>query len=56
MKGCCVIGHGRSNAVAIKHGIRTAAEFFTSGVNERIEAELRGAGRAGRNRRGAHAR
>jgi len=44
VKGCCVIGHGRSNAVAIKHGIRTAAEFFSSGVNQRIEAELRGLG------------
>jgi glycerol-3-phosphate acyltransferase PlsX len=44
VKGCCVIGHGRSNAVAIKHGIRTAADFFTSGVNERIEAELRALG------------
>jgi glycerol-3-phosphate acyltransferase PlsX len=41
VKGCCVIGHGRSNAVAVKHGIRAAAEFYTSGVNERIEAELR---------------
>jgi phosphate acyltransferase len=47
VKGCCVIGHGKSNAVAIKHGIRTAAEFFASGVNARIEAELKslGAGR-----------
>jgi glycerol-3-phosphate acyltransferase PlsX len=44
VKGCCVIGHGRSNALAIKHGIRAAAEFFTSGVNERIEAELRSLG------------
>ena len=42
VKGCCVIGHGRSNALAIKHGVRVAAEFFTSGVNDRIEAELRG--------------
>jgi glycerol-3-phosphate acyltransferase PlsX len=41
VKGCCVIGHGRSNALAVKHGIRVAAEFFTSGVNERIGAELR---------------
>ena len=41
VKGCCVIGHGRSNALAIKHGIRAAAEFYTSGVNEKIEAELR---------------
>jgi glycerol-3-phosphate acyltransferase PlsX len=44
LKGCCVIGHGRSNALAIKHGIRAAAEFFRSGVNERIEAELRSLG------------
>jgi glycerol-3-phosphate acyltransferase PlsX len=44
VKGCCVIGHGRSNALAIKHGIRAAAEFFTSGVNERIEGELRALG------------
>jgi phosphate acyltransferase len=44
MKGCCVIGHGSSNALAVKHGIRAAAEFFTSGVNERIEAELRALG------------
>jgi glycerol-3-phosphate acyltransferase PlsX len=44
VKGCCVIGHGRSNAVAIKHGIRTAADFFTSGVNDRIAAELRALG------------
>jgi glycerol-3-phosphate acyltransferase PlsX len=44
VKGCCVIGHGRSNALAIKHGIRAAAEFFTSGVNEHIEGELRALG------------
>jgi glycerol-3-phosphate acyltransferase PlsX len=44
VKGCCVIGHGRSNALAIKHGIRTAAEFFSSGVNARIEAELQALG------------
>jgi glycerol-3-phosphate acyltransferase PlsX len=41
LKGCCVIGHGNSDAMAVKHGIRAAAEFFTSGVNERIDAELR---------------
>jgi len=41
MKGCCVLGHGKSTAQAVKHGIRTAAEFFTSGVNDSIEAELR---------------
>jgi glycerol-3-phosphate acyltransferase PlsX len=42
MKGCCVIGHGKSNAQAIKHGVRVAAAFFQSGVNETIEDELRG--------------
>ncbi len=39
-----MIGHGNSTAVAVKHGIRVAAEFFTSGVNQRIEAELRALG------------
>lgn len=41
VKGCCVIGHGRSGAHAIKQGIRVAAEFHTSAVNETIESELR---------------
>ena len=44
MKGCCVIGHGRSSARSVKHGIRAAAEFHTSGVNGAIEAELRALG------------
>jgi glycerol-3-phosphate acyltransferase PlsX len=44
MKGCCVIGHGKSSARAVMHGIRTAAEFWASGVNDAIEAELRGLG------------
>jgi glycerol-3-phosphate acyltransferase PlsX len=42
VKGCCVIGHGRSNAYAVRQGIKVAAEFWKSGVNEAIEAELRG--------------
>jgi glycerol-3-phosphate acyltransferase PlsX len=41
VRGACVIGHGRSNATAIMHGVRVAAEFFASGVNAQIEAELR---------------
>jgi glycerol-3-phosphate acyltransferase PlsX len=44
VKGCVVIGHGKSTAMAVKHGIRVAAEFFSSGVNQRIEAELRALG------------
>ena len=42
MKGCCVIGHGKSKARAIMQGIRTAAEFHSSGTNAAIESELRG--------------
>jgi glycerol-3-phosphate acyltransferase PlsX len=41
MQGCCVIGHGKSSARAVMHGIRTAAEFSASGVNSAIEEELR---------------
>jgi glycerol-3-phosphate acyltransferase PlsX len=44
VKGCCVIGHGKSNARAVMHGIRVAAEFAASGVNQSIEAELRALG------------
>jgi glycerol-3-phosphate acyltransferase PlsX len=41
MKGCCVIGHGKSKPRAIMQGIRTAAEFSASGTNLTIESELR---------------
>jgi glycerol-3-phosphate acyltransferase PlsX len=41
VNGCCVIGHGSSNPVAIMHGIRVAAEFYASGLNQKIEAELK---------------
>jgi glycerol-3-phosphate acyltransferase PlsX len=41
IKGCVVIGHGKSNALAIKHGIRSAAAFYASGVNALIAEELR---------------
>lgn len=41
LKGCCVIGHGNSRPNAIKHGIRVAAEFHASGVNSKIESEIR---------------
>jgi len=45
LKGCCVIGHGKSGALAIEAGIRTAASFHASGVNGTIEHELRTLGR-----------
>jgi glycerol-3-phosphate acyltransferase PlsX len=40
IRGCCVIGHGRSNERAIRQGIRVAGEYFTSGVNEKIESAV----------------
>jgi len=41
IKGVCIIGHGKSNAFAIKNAIRVASEFVSQGVNERIEQKLR---------------
>jgi glycerol-3-phosphate acyltransferase PlsX len=40
VRGCCFIGHGRSTATAVKHGIKAAAEFFTRGVNAELASEL----------------
>jgi glycerol-3-phosphate acyltransferase PlsX len=40
VKGVTVIGHGSSNAHAIKNAIRVASELVRGGVNERIEQEL----------------
>src|SRR5437870_12850567 len=36
----CVIGHGRSNANAVKNAIRVAAGLARARINERIEQEL----------------
>lgn len=40
LRGVCIICHGRSNANALKNGIRVAAEFAEGHVNEKIEAGL----------------
>ena len=40
VRGVTVIGHGSSNAHAIKNAIRVAIELVRGGVNERIEQEL----------------
>jgi glycerol-3-phosphate acyltransferase PlsX len=40
VRGVTVIGHGSSNAHAIKNAIRVATELVRSRVNERIEQEL----------------
>jgi glycerol-3-phosphate acyltransferase PlsX len=40
VRGITIIGHGRSNANAIKNAVRVAAELCRSRVNEKIEQEL----------------
>ncbi len=40
VRGVCVIGHGRSNANAVKNAIRVAAGLSRARINERIEQEL----------------
>jgi glycerol-3-phosphate acyltransferase PlsX len=40
VRGVCVIGHGRSNANAVKNAIRVAAGLSRARMNEKIEAEL----------------
>ena len=40
VKGVAIVGHGASNANAIKNAIRVAKQFYESGVNARIEQEL----------------
>jgi phosphate acyltransferase len=40
VRGVCVIGHGRSNANAVKNAIRVAAGLARARLNEKIEQEL----------------
>jgi glycerol-3-phosphate acyltransferase PlsX len=40
LKGVAIVGHGSSNANAIKNAIRVAKQYAESGVNERLETEL----------------
>jgi phosphate acyltransferase len=40
VRGVCVIGHGRSNANAVKNAIRVAAGLARAHLNEKIEQEL----------------
>jgi glycerol-3-phosphate acyltransferase PlsX len=40
VKGITIIGHGRSNPIAIKNAIRVANELCRSHVNEKIEQEV----------------
>jgi phosphate acyltransferase len=40
VKGVCIIGHGSSNANAIKNAIRVATEFAERKINQKIEQEI----------------
>ncbi|MGA9885021.1 MAG: phosphate acyltransferase PlsX [Candidatus Acidiferrales bacterium] len=40
VRGITIIGHGRSNANAVKNAMRVASELCRSRVNEKIEQEL----------------
>jgi glycerol-3-phosphate acyltransferase PlsX len=40
IKGVCTIGHGSSNANAMKNAVRVASQFAQSGINRKIEHEL----------------
>jgi phosphate acyltransferase len=40
VRGITIIGHGRSNPIAIKNAIRVASELCRSHVNEKIEQEV----------------
>ena len=42
LKGVCVVGHGRSNPVAVKNAIRLAKDFVNSQAIEKIQQEIMG--------------
>ncbi|MBN1223052.1 MAG: phosphate acyltransferase PlsX [Candidatus Aminicenantes bacterium] len=40
INGVCIIGHGRSNAVAVKNAIKLAKDFVENKVQDRIQKEI----------------
>jgi len=40
LNGVCIIGHGRSNANAVKHAVRLAKDFVESRVQDKIQHEM----------------
>ena len=42
IKGVCIIGHGRSNPVAVKNAIRLAKDYVAGKVQEKIQDEMAG--------------
>jgi glycerol-3-phosphate acyltransferase PlsX len=47
IRGCCVIGHGKSDEMAICEAVHMAAAFSRSGINSKITAEVARLSRAG---------
>ena len=45
LKGVAIVGHGRSNANAIKNAVRVAKEFYESGINTNIANQLGNSGK-----------
>jgi glycerol-3-phosphate acyltransferase PlsX len=42
LNGVCIIGHGRSNPVAVKNAIRLARDYVVGKVQDRIQTEIAG--------------
>jgi phosphate acyltransferase len=40
LDGVCIIGHGRSNPVAVRNAVARAREFVANGVQAKIQAEI----------------
>jgi glycerol-3-phosphate acyltransferase PlsX len=40
INGVCIIGHGRSNVMAVKNAIKMAKDFVKNRVQEKIQAEI----------------
>lgn len=40
LNGVCIIGHGRSNPVAVKNAIKLAGDFVTNKVQDKIKQEI----------------
>lgn len=40
VNGVCIIGHGRSNATAVKNAVRLAKDFVVNRVQEKIQNEI----------------
>ena len=38
--GACIIGHGKSNSIAVKNAVRVASEFVSQQVNQHIEENI----------------